>query len=94
MARPAHQSDLLIHAIIGKYHPGTPREKAELASQMVEKKRALEALDEARKDVGRYEPHPAKKPARKPTDNLGRVKLLSGATLSTPRASALKGPTK
>lgn len=91
MARPAHPSDLLIHAIVGKYHPGSPREKAELASQMVERKQAMEALDEARKDMERYEPPPAKKPARKPTDNLGRVKLLSGATLITPRA---KGPTK
>jgi len=61
-------SDMLIHAIVGKYHPGTPREKAALASQMVERKHVLqreesEVADRSRRMQERSTGSPGKKAA-------------------------------
>ncbi|MBL8423475.1 MAG: hypothetical protein JNK06_08265 [Candidatus Accumulibacter phosphatis] len=70
MTTKEDHSDTLIHAIVGKYHPGTPLEKAALASQMVERKHVLqreesEIADRNRRMRGRSTAAPEKQEAPK-----------------------------
>lgn len=91
MTKKKGHSDMLIHAIVGKYHPGTPREKAALASQMVERKHVLqreesEIADRSRRMRERSTASHEKQAAPKAIETTSkRVKRQKNSALSAPR---------
>ncbi|WP_300452331.1 hypothetical protein [Accumulibacter sp.] len=100
MTTKEEHSDILIHAIVGKYHPGTPREKAEIASQMVERKHVLqreasEVADRSRRMQERSTASPEKQAAPKAIGATSkRVKRQKGSDPSAPRIVGLKDSTQ